>query len=106
MAQAFQIERVDRSLTNWGHHHITAVGTAPKPGFDDVWPVDSVVKALDGGELFYTVTAWGEPAFARPYRCWCGFETVRATPGDAVLDGMENLPPVGRRAQEHAPAAS
>jgi len=92
MAQAFQIVSVTRTLTNWGHRHITAIGTAPKPGFVDAWSVASVLKALAAGELFYTVTNLGEPAFARPHRCWCGFETIRTTASDAITDGMENLP--------------
>ena len=106
MAQAFQIVSVDRSLTNWGHRHITSVGTAPKPGFVDAWPVSSVLKALVAGELFYTVTVLGEPAFARRYRCWCGFETIRTTASDAITDGMENLPASDREAATSTPAAS
>ena len=106
MAQAFQIVSVDRSLTNWGHHHITAVGTAPKPGFVEAWPMASVLKMLAAGDLFYTITALGDPAFARPYRCWCGFETVRTTPGDDVEDGLEYLPGVRRHQVASTPVAS
>ena len=92
MAQAFQIVGVDRSLTNWGHVHVTAVTTAPKPGFLDGWPVASVLKMLAAGDLFYVVTDLGDPAFARPSRCWCGFETIRATAGDGADDGLAHLP--------------
>ncbi len=91
MAQAFQIVRVDRSLTNWGHHHITAVSTAPKPGSPASWPIASVLDALAEGELFYTITGGGDPAFARPYRCMCGFETIRTTPSDNPNDGLEAM---------------
>jgi hypothetical protein len=89
MARAFQIVSVERSVTNWGHRHITTVETAPKPGCQDRWPVASVVGALADGDLFYTITPMGDPAFARPYRCMCGFETVRTTPGDETSDGLE-----------------
>jgi hypothetical protein len=46
MAQAFQIVSVSRSLTNWGHHHITAIDTAPMPGSPDSWPIASALGAL------------------------------------------------------------
>jgi hypothetical protein len=91
MAQAFQIVSVERSVTNWGHRHVTTVGTAPKPGFQDRWPVASVIGALAGGDLFYTITEMGDPAFARPYRCMCGFETVRTTPSDETSDGLDRM---------------
>src|SRR5579863_5576626 len=91
MTQAFQIESVRRSVTNWGHHHITAVGTAPKPGSPDRWPIASVLGVLASGDLFYTITDLGEPAFARPYRCMCGFQTIRTTPSDETTDGLESI---------------
>ena len=91
MAQAFQVVSVGRSETNWGHRHITAVGTAPKPGSPDRWPVSSVIGALAAGDLFYTITDLGDPAFARPYRCICGFETIRTTPSDEISDGLETI---------------
>ncbi len=91
MAQAFQIVSVDRSLTNWGHHHITTVDTAPKPGSPDHWPIAAVLGALAAGDLFYTVSGLGDPAFARPYRCRCRFETIRTTPADDMKDGLETL---------------
>jgi hypothetical protein len=91
MTQAFQIESVRRSVTNWGHHHITAVGTAPKPGSPDSWPIASVLGVLASGDLFYTITDLGEPAFARPYRCICGFQTIRTTPSDETTDGLESI---------------
>jgi hypothetical protein len=92
MAQAFQIVSVDRTLTNWGHRHITTVATAPKPGFPDRWPVAAVVKSIAAGDLFYTVTGLGDPAFAHTQRCWCGFVTIRSTPNDDLQDGFETLP--------------
>ena len=106
MTQAFQIVSVDRSLTNWGHHHVTAVGTAPKPGFVDTWPMSSVLKMLATGDIFYTVTSLGDPAFARSHRCWCGYETVRTTPVDDLEDGLEGLPVVDMQASHATPVAS
>jgi hypothetical protein len=91
MTQAFQIVSVGRSVTNWGHHHVTAVGTAPKPGSPDRWPIASVLGVLAAGDLFYTITDLGEPAFARSYRCMCGFETIRTTPSDEATDGLESM---------------
>jgi hypothetical protein len=91
MAQAFQIVSVSRSLTNWGHPHITAIDTAPKPGSPDSWPITSALGALGAGDLFYTITGMEDPAFARPYRCMCGFETIRTTPADDIKDGLERL---------------
>ncbi len=91
MEHAFQIVSVDRSLTNWGHHHITAIDTAPKPGSPDSWPISSVLGALAAGDLFYAINGLGDPAFARPYRCMCGFETIRVTPAGDVKDGLERL---------------
>jgi len=91
MEQAFQVVSVERSLTNWGHYHITALDTAPKPGSPDRWSITSVLSALADGDLFYTITGMGDPAFARPYRCMCGFETVRTTPAGDTTDGLEKL---------------
>jgi hypothetical protein len=91
MTQAFQIVSVGRSVTNWGHRHVTAVGTAPKPGSPDRWPIVSVIGVLAAGDLFYTITDLREPAFARPYRCICGFETIRTTPSDEPADGLESI---------------
>lgn len=91
MEQAFQIVSVHRSLTNWGHHHITAVNTAPQPGSPDHWSITSVLGALAAGDLFYTVSGLGDPTFARPYRCMCGFETIRTTPSEDTKDGLERL---------------
>jgi len=91
MAQAFHIVSVERTLTNWGHHHITAVGTDPKPGAPDNWPIASVLGAIASGEIFYTITGLGDPAFARPYRCICGFETIRTTPSGESKDGLEGI---------------
>jgi hypothetical protein len=91
MEQAFQIVSVDRSLTNWGHYHITSLDTAPKPGSPDRWSITSVLGALAAGDLFYTISRLGDPAFARPYRCMCGFATVRATPAGDTKDGLESL---------------
>jgi hypothetical protein len=105
MTQAFQIVSVDRSLTNWGHRHVTAVGTAPKPGFLETWAVASVVKMLAAGDLFYSITSLGEPAFARPFRCWCGFETIRTTAGEEISDGLEGLPALGGGEPASTPSA-
>lgn len=91
MTQAFQIVRVERSLTNWGHHHITTVGTDPKPGSPDTWSIASVLSAIAAGEIFYTITGLGDPAFARPYRCMCGFATIRTTPSGESKDGFEGI---------------
>jgi len=91
MAEAFHIVSVDRSLTNWGHRHITALGTAPKPGFPDHWSIASVLSMIGAGELFYTMSVLGSPAFAHPYRCWCGVETIRTTANDKADDGFEGL---------------
>lgn len=91
MEHAFQIVSVDRSRMNWGHYHITALGTAPKPGSPDHWSITSVLGALAAGDLFYTITGMGDPAFARPYRCMCGFETIRTTLANDINDGLENL---------------
>lgn len=91
MAQAFHIVGVEKSLTNWGHHHITRVQTAPKPGFADDWPITSVLCALAAEDLFYTITNLGDPAFARPYRCMCGFQTIRTTPSEDTRDGFEHV---------------
>jgi hypothetical protein len=105
MAQAFQIVSVGRAVTNWGHRHITAVGTAPKPGFPDRWAIDSVIAALTGGDIFYTTTDLGDPAFARPYRCMCGFETIRTTSSDKPNDGLEAIS-VDERYEERSRTAS
>jgi hypothetical protein len=91
MAEAFHIVSVERSLTNWGHRHITAVHTAPKPGFLNDWPIASVLAALVADDLFFTITPMGDPAFARPYRCMCGFQTIRTTPSDLTEDGFERI---------------
>jgi hypothetical protein len=92
MAQAFHIVAVERSLTNWGHHHITRVSTSPKPGSPEDWSIASLLSALAAGDLFYTVTSLGDPAFARPYRCMCGFQTIRTTTSEDAKDGFENIP--------------
>jgi hypothetical protein len=104
MTQAFQIVSVGRSVTNWGHHHVTAVGTAPKPGSPDRWSITSVLGVLAGGDLFYTITELREPAFARPYRCICGFETIRTTPGDEASDGLDSISVVDEDEAWAAPA--
>jgi len=91
LPQAFQIVRVERSITNWGHRHVTAIGTDTKPGSPEDWPIASVLSALAAGEIFYTITGFGDPAFARPYRCMCGFETIRTTPSDETKDGLEGI---------------
>src|SRR5579864_2680120 len=104
MTQAFQIVSVGRSVTNWGHHHVTAVGTAPKPGSPDRWPITAVLGMLASGDLFYTITDLGEPAFARSYRCICGFETIRTTPSDEITDGLETMS-VAEWDEERATAA-
>ncbi len=105
MEHAFQIVSVDRSLTNWGHYHVTAIDTAPKPGSPDHWSITSVVGALTAGDLFYTITGMGNPAFARPYRCMCGFETIRTTPADNAKDGLERLSMDEWEAEGSTPAA-
>jgi len=105
MPQAFQIVRVERSLTNWGHHHITSIGTDSKPGCPDSWPIASVLSAINSGEIFYTITGYGDPAFARPYRCMCGFETIRTTPSDETDDGLEGIA-TDEMPEDHATPAS
>jgi len=105
MEHAFQIVSVDRSLTNWGHCHITALDTAPKPGFSHHWPIASVLSALAAGDLFYWITGMGDPAFARPYRCMCGFETIRTTPANDIKDGLESLSMDEWKAEGSTPAA-
>ena len=104
MTQAFQIVSVGRSVTNWGHRHVTSVGTAPKPGSPDRWPIASVLGVLAAGDLFYTITDLREPAFARPYRCICGFETIRTTPSDEATDGLESISVVDQDEERAAPA--
>ena len=91
MENAFQIVSVDRSLTNWGHCHITALDTTPQPGSPDHWPITWVLGALGGGDLFYVITKLEGPAFARPYRCMCGFATIRTTPSDEMNDGLQSV---------------
>src|ERR1700688_1089564 len=66
MGRAFHIVSVDRSLTNWGHYHVTAVGIAPEPGSPDRWPITWVLGALGDGDLFYTIAKLEGPAFVRP----------------------------------------
>ena len=90
MAHAFQIVGVERTITNWGHQHVTAVGTAPEPGSPDSWPIAWVLGALAAGDLFYTMNDVEGTAFARPYRCMCGFATIRTTPSDELRDGLES----------------
>ena len=104
MAQAFHIVSVDRSLTNWGHRHITALGTAPKPGFPDHWRIALVLGMIADGDLFYMVSDLGSPAFAHSYRCWCGFETIRTTSNDNAADGLEGLSVDRWEEQRFAPA--
>ena len=104
MTQAFQIESVQRSVTNWGHRHVTAVGTAPKPGSPDQWPIASVLGVLAAGDLFYTITDLREPAFARPYRCICGFQTIRTTPSDETTDGLESISGAAWEEERSTPA--
>jgi len=105
MAQALQIASVSRSLTNWGHPHITAIDTAPRPGFPASWPIASVLSALAAGDLFYTIIGRGDPAFARPYRCMCGFGTIRTTRADDTKDGLERLSMDEWEAEGSTPAA-
>jgi hypothetical protein len=90
MAHAFQIVGVDRTITNWGHRHVTSVGTAPEPGSPDLWPITWVLGALAAGDLFYTTAKVDGTVFARPYRCICGFATIRTTPSDELSDGLES----------------
>ena len=104
MAQAFQIVSVSRSLTNWGHPHVTAIDTAPRPGFPASWPIASILSALAAGDLFYTIIGRGDPAFARRYRCMCGFETIRTTPADDTKDGLESISIDECQEQEFTPA--
>jgi hypothetical protein len=91
MAHAFEIVSVDRTVTNWGHQHVTAVRTAPEPGSPDRWPITWVLGALAAGDLFYTINKAEGTAFARPYRCICGFATIRTTPSDEMGDGLESI---------------
>jgi hypothetical protein len=91
MAEAFQLSCVTRSETNWGHHHITGLGTVTKPGSPDRWPITTVLARLAGGDLFYAVGASGDPVFVRAYRCWCGFETIRMSSGEDIADQLDAL---------------
>jgi len=91
MAEAFQVSCVTRSETNWGHRHITGLGTAAKPGSPDRWHITTVLARIAGGDLFYAVGASGDPVFVRPYRCWCGFETIRTSIGEEIADQLDAL---------------
>jgi hypothetical protein len=91
MAEAFQVSCVARSETNWGHRHITGIGTVAKPGSPDRWPITAVLGRIAGGDLFYAVNASGDLVFVHAYRCWCGTETIRTTGGDDVADDLDAL---------------
>jgi hypothetical protein len=91
MPEAFQVVCVERSQTNWGHRHITGIGTAPKPGAPERWPMATVIGRLAGGDLFYVVSALGEPIFCQRYRCWCGTESLRTTADEGALEPLEAL---------------
>jgi hypothetical protein len=92
MTEAFQVSCVVRSQTNWGHWHITAIRTADKPGSPDRWPIAVVVGRLKGGDLFYLTGSFGDPVFVRPFRCWCGFETITARHAEELDDPVDALP--------------
>ncbi|HTZ10321.1 MAG TPA: hypothetical protein VMB72_14695 [Acidimicrobiales bacterium] len=92
MVEAFQVVCVAKAQTNWGHHHIVGVGTAPKPGAPDRWLVPAVLARLDDGDLFYTTNSFGDPIFVRGHRCWCGTDTVRTTHDDDSEDPLDRLP--------------
>jgi hypothetical protein len=91
MAEAFQISCVERSMTNWGHRHITGLGTAAKPGSPERWAIATVLGRVAEGDLFYAVNALGEPVFVHPYRCWCGTRTVRTTSDDDTSDLLDTV---------------
>jgi len=92
MTEAFQLACVTRSRTNWGHVHITGIGTVPTPGSDDHWPVAAVIARIEDGDLFYVIGALGDPAFVRPFRCFCGFATITAKLGEQSADPVDGLP--------------
>ncbi len=92
MAEAFQISCVARSLTNWGHRHITGVETAAKPGSPERWDMATVLGRLTAGDLFYTVNAMHDPVFVHPWRCWCGIRTIKTTGDDETADVLDDLP--------------
>jgi len=91
MPEAFQVVCAERSQTNWGHRHITGIGTAPKPGAPDRWPMAAVLGRLAGGDLFYVVSTFGEPVFCQRYRCWCGTESLRTTPDEDAPEPLDAL---------------
>jgi hypothetical protein len=92
MTEAFQVSCIVRSQTNWGHVHVTAIRTVHQPGSLDRWPIAVVVGRLKGGDLFYLTGSFGDPIFVRPFRCWCGFETITARHGDERKDPVDALP--------------
>ena len=64
---------------------------APKPGAPERWPMATVIGRLAGGDLFYVVSALGEPIFCQRYRCWCGTESLRTTADEGALEPLEAL---------------
>jgi len=101
MPEAFQIVCLARSLTNWGHRHITGLETAAKPGAPDRWGIATVLGRLGCGDLFYTVNALGDPVFVRPCRCWCGTETIRTTNEDEGTEALDGLPSCTWAEEDH-----
>ena len=91
MAEGFQIVCADRSETSRRHVHITAVGTAPRPGSPSRWSIASVLNMLVLGNRFYMIDDRGDPVFVRRYHCECGVETIRTMADDGRTDSLDSL---------------
>jgi hypothetical protein len=73
------------------HQHVTGVGVGVDPAqAPHHWTVDQVRDSIDQGDRFYTFSR-GETALVEPYRCTCGYQTIRSAP-DALAHGLGRVP--------------
>jgi hypothetical protein len=86
----YEIVCADRSEVLGRHRHVTAVGLAGPGNLVTGWTVEGVLHRYANGDRFY-ISVDGDPAFVHPYRCGCGYETIRTTPDDETIDVLDGL---------------
>jgi hypothetical protein len=87
------------------HRHVTEVGTGIDP--DEVvhhWTVDEVLTSMDHGDRFYTFFR-GETAIVEPYRCSCGYETLRSAGDGSAAHGLRRSPECAHARAHDLPAS-
>lgn len=72
--------------------HIMAVGTSSNASdyADRQWTVQEVWDAIAQGDVFYT-SAGGYVAGVNPYRCGCGWGSLRSTPDATTANNLDSM---------------